>query len=189
MTQPSDTITYAPTQQSQTFNTGVNIFLIALGSLFFIVGCFLSVGLFFIFPPAILVTCGLAVIGLGLAGFIAWRWYNTGKQELQLSSQTLRRLMGKETFVVTLAQVTRLQVLQGSNWYTDPSTNMRRQVYYWYIRIEDEGGHYIDLDITQGGHIGMYDVPRILRDLLPRLPASAQIDPRIQAYLSTGQMA
>ncbi len=58
----------------------------------------------------------------------------------------------------------------------------------WVVRIETAAGASLDLDLGGRGYAPRYDLHPILRDLLPRLPAAAQVDPRLRQFAATGQL-
>jgi hypothetical protein len=59
---------------------------------------------------------------------------------------------------------------------------------HWALSISGRSGDSIELDIGQPGYLATFDVMPIAKELLPRLPAAAEIDPRIRGYAATGQM-
>jgi hypothetical protein len=58
---------------------------------------------------------------------------------------------------------------------------------HWVLSISGRSGDSIELDIGRPGYLATFDVMPIAKELLPRLPAAAEIDPRIRGYAASGQ--
>lgn len=67
-------------------------------------------------------------------------------------------------------------------------TPWRGQVVRWFVVIQDDAGGAIELQVTQDGVVGTFDVRAILTALLPRLPALCTVEPRVRAYASGGRL-
>ncbi len=192
-----ETITYTPTQSAKTFNALFGGFFAVMGSVFVCGG--LGVGaLMLLFSSATqepsaqnfavmpLLACGFiamgglfVTVGVWIAIFAA-----RGKQ-LRLTPDALIEKDGGRSTTLRLAGIIRLSGDQG--WQTTRSG--APGVPYWYVRVETASGERIQLEITQGNYTGTFDVQKVMRDLLPRLPATTEVDPRIHNYLATGRMA
>jgi hypothetical protein len=60
---------------------------------------------------------------------------------------------------------------------------------HFVLRVEDSAGGRVDLDMSYGSsYLAVFDVRPILRDLLPRLPPDAEIDPRLRAIVEDGSL-
>jgi hypothetical protein len=180
-------ITYAATKVSSL----VPWVFMGIGALFIGVGLLFTIVFLFVFPPIALVFLLFSLFGVVFVALGGWRWYSNRQQRLQLTPQALVSFSRGKRFQLPLAEISGISAREGVYWAKDPlsQVDIQTQHRYWIARIETRAGNYLDLDVTQGGYIGLFDVPRVLRDLLPRLPTSVQVDPRIQSYLATGRIA
>ncbi len=183
-------ITYTPTQKSKTFNLIVGSFFIFIGGIFSCVSCLLPL-LFIamirvspsgdpslIFGSLIALACG-TMFGLLFVGVGVWAAFFAEKNiKLELTADSLSYYEGSKVTSLKLAEISKLLVHEA--W--------QKRVHYWYIRIEDRNGTWIDLEITQDNYFGTFDAQTVLRDLLPRLTSLAQIVTRINKYIETGRM-
>ncbi len=193
-----ETITYTPTQSAKTFNALFGGFFAVIGTLFLC--CGLGVGILALasfsnitqgqtaesFAVMPLLACGFVALGglFVIVGVWTAIFAARGKQ-LRLTPDALIEKDGGRSTTLRLAGIIRLNVDQG--WQTTRSGAPGTR--YWYVRVETAGGERIQLEITQGNYIGTFDVQKVMRDLLPRLPATTEVDPRIHNYLATGRMA
>ncbi len=193
-----ETITYTPTQSAKTFNTLIGGFFAVLGAVFLC--CGLGVGILALasfsrlpqgqqaegFAVMPLLACAFVVVGgLAAAGGV-WTVLFAGRgAQLQLTHEALIEKKGRRSTILRLVDIIRLSVNQG--WQsTRPGTPGVR---YWYVLIETASGARIQLEITQDNYFGAFDVQKVLRDLLPRLPATTEVDARLRDYMTTGRMA
>jgi hypothetical protein len=100
--------------------------------------------------------------------------------QIELTAEALHYTLGNATTTMYLSDITGLT----SQWCKRP-----QQRGHWVLQIKDKVGHSVELAISQGGYFGAFEVLPILQDLMPRLPAAVEIDPRIQAYLAMGKMS
>jgi hypothetical protein len=193
-----ETITYIPTQRAKIFNAIFGGFFAVGGSVFFC--CGLGVGVLSLasfsntaqgqsaesFGVMPLLACGFVAMGSLFVAVGVWTaiFASRGNQ-LQLTPDGLIEKDGKRSTTLRLADIIRLSVDQG--WQRTRSSTPG--VRYWYVLVETTSGERIQLEITQDNYFGTFDVQKVMRDLLPRLPATTEVDPRIRDYITTGRMA
>lgn len=179
-------IVYRPTQVS----SAIPLVFVGVGLLFAAVGLLFTIIFVFVFAPIALVTLLLVLFGVGFAAFGGWRWYSNKQQRLELNSQALLSFSKNGRFQLPLAEISFISIREGFYRAQDPlsSIDLATQHRYLMVRIESNSGAYLDLDVSQGGYVGLYDVARVLRDLIPRLPATVQIDPRVHEYVTAGRI-
>ncbi len=192
-----ETITYTPTRSAKTFNALFGGFFAVMGSVFVCSG--LGVGaLMLLFSSAAqepsaqnfavmpLLACGFIAMG-GLFVIVGvWTAFFAARgKQLRLTPDALIEKDGGRSTTLRLAGIIRLSGDQG--WQTTRSGAPGTR--YWYVGVETASGERIQLEITQGNYIGTFDVQKVMRDLLPRLLATTEVDPRIHNYLATGRMA
>lgn len=192
-----ETITYTATQNAKTFNALFGGFFAVIGSLFLC--CGLGVGILAVaslsntaqgqsaenFAVMPLLACGFVVLGglLVAVGIWAGVFAARGKQ-LQLTPDALIEKDDGRSTTVRLADIIRLSVDQGRQATRSGAPGVR----YWYVLVETAGGELIKLEITQDNYFGTFDAQKVMRDLLPRLPATTAVDPRIPNYIAAGRM-
>lgn len=98
---------------------------------------------------------------------------------VHLTSDSIIYAQGKISTTLPLPEIIRLQ----AKFIRNP-----RGAGHWALSISGRSGDSIELDIGQPGYLATFDVMPIAQELLPRLPAAAEIDPRIRGYAATGQM-
>jgi hypothetical protein len=96
-----------------------------------------------------------------------------------LSAEAITHQSGKATTRLSLHEITKL----GATWVRDAP-----RVGHWELVISANSGGRIALGIAQGAYLAIFDVQAILKALLPLLPGTVEINPRIQAYASTGRV-
>ena len=193
-----ETITYTATQRAKTFNALFGGFFAVIGSLFLC--CGLGVGLLALgsfsntaqgqsaesFAVMPLLACGFVVLGGLLVAVGIWAGvFAARRQQLQLTHDALIEKDGRRATTLGLADITRLSVDQGRQRTRSSTPGVR----YWYVLVETARGERVQLEITQDNYFGTFDVQKVMRDLLPRLPATTAVDPRIHDYITTGRMA
>lgn len=129
------------------------------------------------FPGVGLLMGGLFVV-VGLMVALSGR-----NDRVELTPKALNLIEGKATTSLRLSEIANLT----SQWRL--RRRRRRSRGHWALLITDRLGHTIELGISQGGYLATFDARSILQDLKPRLPATANIDPQVEAYLATGQMS
>ena len=182
--------TYTPTQKSKTFNLIIGLFFTFIGGIFSCVSCLLPLLYIamiraspsgdpsLIFGPLIALACG-TMFGLLFVGVGVWAAFFAEKNiKLELTADSLNYYEGNKVTSLKLAEISKLSVHEA--W--------QKRVHYWYIRIEDRNGTWIDLEITQDNYFGTFDVQTVLRDLLPRLTSQTQMEMRIKNYIETGRI-
>ncbi len=113
-------------------------------------------------------------VGMGAALALS----HTGEL-VQLTAGSIVHAQGKSSTALPLTEITNLQVRYAPGYRTPG---------HWVLVISGQSGQLIELDIPQPGYLAAFDVLPILRELLPRLPCTVRIDPRVQGYAATGQM-
>jgi hypothetical protein len=131
-------------------------------------------------PVTLLFACGGPGLGVVFAVIGAIVGFSGGNEQVQLTAEALAYTQGKTTTTLYLSEIAHLE----GKWR--PGT--RAGTGHWALVITDQYGDAIELDIPQGAYLATFDVAPILRDLLSRLPATAQIEPRVQNYVTTGRM-
>ncbi len=192
-----ETITYTATQSAKTFNALFGGFFAVIGSLFLC--CGLGVGLLALasfsntaqgqsaenFAVMPLLACGFVALGGLLVAVGIWAAIFAARGKLlRLTPDALIEKDDGRSTTLRLADIIRLSVDQGRQ-----ATRSTPGVRYWYVLIETAGGEQIKLEITQDNYFGTFDVQKVMRDLLPRLPATTAVDPRIPNYIAAGRMA
>jgi hypothetical protein len=133
-----------------------------------------------------LLACGfVAAGGLSVAGGVWTAIFAARGIQLQLTRDALIEKDGRRATTLRLADITRLSVDQGRRSTRSSTPGVR----YWYVLVETASGEQIKLEITQDNYFGAFDAQKVMRDLLPRLPATTAVDPRIRDYITTGRMA
>jgi len=193
-----ETITYTATQSAKTFNTLIGGFFAVGGSLFLC--CGLGVGLLALasfsntaqgqsaesFAVMPLLACGFVALGGLLVAVGIWAGVFAARgQQLQLTHDALIEKDDRRLTTLRLADIIRLSVDQGRQVTRSGAPGVR----YWYVLVETASGEQIKLEITQDNYFGAFDMQKVMRDLLPRLPATTAVDPRIRDYITTGRMA
>ena len=193
-----ETITYTATQSAKTFNALIGGFFAVIGSLFLC--CGLGVGLLALasfsnttpgqsaenFAVMPLLACGfVAAGGLSVVGGVWTAIFAARGIQLQLTHDALIEKDGRRATTLRLADITRLSVDQG--WQRTRSSTPG--VRYWYVLVETARGGRVQLEITQDNYFGAFDAQKVMRDLLPRLPATTAVDPRIRDYITIGRIA
>jgi hypothetical protein len=192
-----EAITYTPTKGAKTFSAIFGGFFAIIGGLFLCCGCGVGAMALASYSNAAqgqnaeslgvlpLLACGFVALGGLFASAGIWvAIFAARGNQLQLSPNALIEKNGGRSTALGLADIIRLNVDQG--WQTTSSGTPG--VRYWYVLIETASGERIKLEITQDNYIGMFDVQRVMRDLLPRLPATTAVDQRIRDYVVTGRM-
>jgi hypothetical protein len=96
---------------------------------------------------------------------------------VRLNAGSIAVTSGKVTTTLSLADIASL----GSTFVWDSP-----RAGHWSLIISSHSGSTIELGIAQGAYLAIFDVRPILTQLLPRLSATVQIDPRIRGYAATG---
>lgn len=119
----------------------------------------------------------LFILVFGGFGVVLWR---TGASEsVVLSAEAIVLDTGKAATTLYLHEIASLD----ATWVWDSP-----RAGHWALVISAQSGGRIELGIAQGAYLAIFDVRPILRALLPLLSPTVQIDPRIQAYATTGSM-
>jgi hypothetical protein len=193
-----ETITYAPTQRAKTFNALFGGIFAAFGGLF--VCCGLGAGALALAMVSNdaqgqaaqsvgvipYLACGFVALG-GLAA-VAGIWtaiFAARGHQLQMTTDALVEKDGKRLSTLRLADITRVSADQGRQATRSGAPGVR----YWFVLVQTASGQQIKLDITQDNYVGTFDVQKVMRDLLPCLPAATAVDPRIRDYVAVGRMA
>lgn len=121
---------------------------------------------------------GLAffIVFVGVGAMVGFRH---GGDRVYLTSDSLIYAQGKISTALPLPEIIRVQ----GKFMRNP-----RGAGHWALSISGRSGDSIELDIGQPGYLATFDVMPIAKELLPRLPAAAEIDPHIRRYAATGQM-
>ncbi len=127
----------------------------------------------FLFPLVGLVFL-MGFVGAGV--MVAFRH---ARDRVHLTSDSIVYARSKTRTTLPLPEISRVQ----GKFVRNP-----RVPGHWVLSISGRSGDSIELDIGQQGYLAMFDVMPIAKELLPRLPASAEIDPRIRDYAATGQV-
>lgn len=178
------TVIYSPTPESRRFALLVGLFFMVVGGalvcLFTALGG-MAVALTSRGPPGeapplggAILCCGaplaLAIAALG----VRTAFFSARGQQVVLDAERITH----EEHALPLERIVRVAAHQG--W--------QRRVPFWTVRVEDDAHGVIGLEVTQDRWVGTFDVRRILRDLLPRLPAACVVDPRVRAYAEGARM-
>lgn len=119
----------------------------------------------------------LFILVFGGFAIVLWR---TGASEcVVLSAEAIALDSGKAATTLYLHEIASLSV----TWVWDSPRVAHRA-----LVITAQSGGRIELGIAQGAYLAIFDVRPILKALLPLLPVTVQIDPRIQTYAATGRM-
>ncbi|MEK9165054.1 MAG: hypothetical protein AAB342_06805 [Chloroflexota bacterium] len=193
-----ETITYTAIQKAKTFNALIGGFFAIIGSLFLC--CGLGVGVLALasfsntaqgqsaesFAVMPLLACGFVALGGLFVAVGIWAAIFAARgQQLQLTPDALIEKDDRRSTTLRLADIIRLSVDQGRQATRSGAPG----VLYWYVLVETAGGEQIKLEITQDNYFGTFDAQKVMRDLLPRLPATTTVDPRIRNYIAVGRMA
>ncbi len=117
---------------------------------------------------------------LAVSSLFGARLWSTGAGDrVVVDAQAITRRSGTATTRLALREVASLSAI----WVRDSP-----RAGHWALVISSGSGDRIDLGLAQVGYLAIFDVQAILAALLPRLGATAQVDPRIRAYASTGTM-
>lgn len=116
------------------------------------------------------------IVFVGAGALLAFS--HTGDR-VQLTSDSLIYAQRKISTTLPLPEIIRVQ----SKFIRNP-----RGAGHWALSISGRSGDSIELDIAQPGYLATFDVMPIAKELLPRLPAAAEIDPRVRGYAATGQI-
>jgi hypothetical protein len=116
------------------------------------------------------------VVGSLFGGML---WSTGAGERIVVDAEAITRRSGKATTRLPFREIASLNAI----WVRDSP-----RAGHWVLVISTRSGDRIDLGLAQDGYLAVFDVQAILAALLPRLSATAQIDPRIRAYASTGTM-
>ena len=116
---------------------------------------------------------------LVFAGFGAVLVFTGASDRIVVSAEAITHKSGKATMTLSFQEIASLD----TTWVWDSP-----KAGHWALVISAHSGGRIELGIAQGAYLAFFDVQAILKALLPLLPATVQIAPRIQAYASTGSM-
>ncbi len=156
-----------------------------LGGIFLLVGLLLLPAIFegaksnpaalwgLMFPGAGLL---FMVVFAGIGGLLVFA--GTG-QEVRLTPATISLKKRRRTTTLQLAEIVGI----GVSFVRDSP-----RAGHWAAVIRVASGATIEVGIPQGAYLAMFDARPILLALLPRLPASADVDTRLRQYVATGQV-
>jgi hypothetical protein len=125
-------------------------------------------------------------VGLGLL----FRRKAGEEARIELTPDRLIYVEGEETTSMNLEEIRAVEgIWNPGRWSTHWQTidNAHHYPGYWTVVIRDEREQEIRLDMPVPGLMVPFDVVPTLRDLLPRLPDSAYVDPYVVDLAATGE--
>lgn len=195
-----DTIVYRPDPGRRTGKQVMGIAFIVLGAvlglLLFCGGgaalvLLLAIGLVPALPVVIPVMLLGALVGPIFVGLgLLFRRQAGDEARIELTSDRFVYVEGEEMTTLALEEIRAVEgIWNPGRWSTHWQTTDNAYHYpgYWTVLIRDEGGQEVRLDVPVPGLLVPFDVLPILRDLLPRLPATAYVDPYVADLVATGE--
>lgn len=134
--------------------------------------------------PGYLFPCLALVFGLGSAGLGVWLIRRPHRGWLELTEDELVLISGRQSTALRLVDIERLSIVPKDSQTGRVPSGLGS----WLVHIEDRADQAINLAIGEPGHLATYDVVPILRDLLPRLPATTVVDDQVFHFLETGRV-
>ena len=129
---------------------------------------------------------GPLFVGLGLF----FRRKAEEETRIEMTPDRFVYVEGEERTVLRLEEIRAVEgIWNPGRWSTHWQTTDTAYHYpgYWTVVIRDDAGQEVRLDVPVPGLMVPFDVIPILRDLLPRLPATAYVDPYVADLVATGE--
>ncbi len=134
-------------------------------------------------PVALMLGAGVCVGGLFIVIGLLFL-FSRSKEQLTLTPEALIISTGKAETRLPLAEITALQAVRRASANVGSSSPP-----HWAARIESRFEKPVELDISGARFLAQFDMQPVLQKLLPRLPAEAEIDQRLQTYIETGKIS
>lgn len=185
----SSAVTYRPARFRALIGGCLAAFGVAFGAGFLLIGGLMALVILVLpgAPPELMsLGVGMPLLGLALIAASVWLGWQSGSSRrahlIRLSPTTLTYHRPGGQVSLRLGEITRVSAREVRLESSDGFNTV-----YELVRVEGRTGDAVEIDgIPVVQYAPLFDPRPILRDLLPLLPADADVDPRVRRYAETG---